>query len=224
MLDFTAQPQTFPNQFPYPPALREFPPFPLDGLIHPADDAPCTDGKDLSYKDFVVNWVAAEAVSPTLRHLYKGLSARLLAKIREYTGSQAGYFTADEIARMEKILRQARGCLFQFYGITPSLSFRKARVTLDSLKGFNVMKPFVGNWPSFGMWADYELLTGKFGMMHDVAGMAKMAALGVNPTGCPIAILPNQGPAILIEGYKRSLLALQQGVTAVDIMVCLGGA
>ena len=177
--------------------------------------------KAASYSAFIVNWVTAEVASPTFAHLYDGLSERLLNKIRENPRQDAGNFTDSEVREMETALRKARHNLFGFYKVGPSMSFRRVRVPLLSLKKFDVMKPFVGKWPNFGAWAMYEQLTGKLGLLKSVKNMMSLMKLGVNPCGCPVAIWSPEGPPVLIEGYKRSLLAVHCGEPMVDVMMCL---
>lgn len=174
-----------------------------------------------SYEDIVVDWFTAEAVSPTIGHMYKGISKTLLGKIKHKARLNAESFTSDEIAEMERLLRRVRGSLIALYGIEPTSLYGRIFITPSLLRTFNVMKPFIGNWPNFGVYANREFSSDDDKAMRSaIEDMIRHLQLNREPAGSLIAVTPAKGPPILIEGYKRALFALRTRKARIKVLLC----
>jgi hypothetical protein len=178
-----------------------------------ADD-PCT------FDDVMLDWAVAEIVSPTWKTNWQGsgcdtLRSKLLA---------GQLLSPPERGALLGGIQQTRAPLIQRYKVSPSWRFHRRDTTLDEVSRFSVLSDF-GYGPSSFAWFAAKIKDnpsdGDRPMRSQALEMLELARRGNRFHGSPIAVeAMDQQPPVLVEGYKRCLVALWQGAASIQLFFC----
>jgi hypothetical protein len=133
--------------------------------------------------------------------------------------------TGDEKAALVDAVERVRGpYLVRPFGIGGSSHCSRAGVTAEQLKTFAIIPYFQDRYGSvsFGEFAARikdNPLPDEMGMSAEAATMLHHAGRGGILTGQPIAIDRPNSSRILIEGYKRSMVALWSNAPSISLFL-----
>src|SRR5260370_23590840 len=178
---------------------------------------------DLTYDDVMLHWAIAELLSPTWVRYWKGRPFdELRAKLKK---SPTCHLSDYEQTGLIRSIESFRVSIISTYGPFRSWSFRKITVSREELSSFSIIKQF--EYPTSFSFGDFSTRIKNDPSaerdIHDaVREMLNLAHRGQVPFGLPIAIA-REAPAfrLLIEGYKRSMMALWDDWASIEIYLCI---
>ncbi len=178
-----------------------------------------------TYRELIVDWVLAEVASPIYARQYQHLGSDLV--------SRAQRRDLDSIRPVE--MDQLIGALYGYRGgiiprshINPGAKVFRTAASMTELADFHVIPYFAHNYllSRFGELAE-RIRTNPAdpeAPMRDeaLAIQRDLPANGMNAT--PIAVANSEeGPYLLVEGYKRSMAALWAGWVEINLFLSIPG-
>ncbi|HVB79036.1 MAG TPA: hypothetical protein VNE82_03685 [Candidatus Binataceae bacterium] len=180
-----------------------------------------------TYDEVMLDWAIAELLSPTWMEFWNSpLCEELRTKLKnEGIDSLSVYERTWLIARLVNF----RYVIILEYGPSHYWSFKKRTFSCEALSGFSIIHQF--NYPpsfSFGQLSKKIRehpargpIVDEPAMRERARKMLDLSSRGQEPFGFPIAIeRPAPMPPVLIEGYKRSMVALWAGCPSMEIYLC----
>jgi len=177
-----------------------------------------------TYEEVLLDWARAEVLSPGKWKWYKTLGEPFRDRVR---ANDLDALSQEDRDRLVDAVSQVRGpYLLQPYGISPASMFWRAVASVSELAKFAIIPYFVGEYGPLPLRdlsariTDDPLLAEK-PMREEATTMLEIVRAGGTLNGRPIAIaLPDPSPPLLIEGYKRSMVAMWNGDETVRMYFC----
>jgi hypothetical protein len=183
------------------------------------------DAVACTFDDVMLDWAIAEVLSPDSWHdFYRTLGAPFRERVAKSRGQNL--FAADRALLLEAVQYVRQPLIVDECAITKLWKFWKVSVDATELASYAIIHLYRARYGgmSFGEFAaavrdhpfDTEIRT-----RASVLAMLELARRGVKFPGSPIAVMGSQTDApLLIEGYKRSMVALLSGAPSLDIYFC----
>jgi hypothetical protein len=151
---------------------------------------------ELSFDDVMLDWAAAEALSPEFGKQYAWLGKPLLDRCAH----GIDHLTPEDRSRLVAAVEKDRSPLISRSGIARTSTFRRITVSADELGAFAILDYF--RFPSGTPFAQFA-----HKVMTNPLDAVKEAERGVLPRGHPIAVWRPSTRPLLVEGNRRSLFA-----------------
>ena len=134
--------------------------------------------------------------------------------------------TPDDRRRLISAVEQVRGpFLVRPYGVTRSSKFWRAETPIADLRRFSIIHHFGYAGLSLGEFAEKVMrdppAPAEAAMQQEVLEMIQVVKRGGQLNGTPIAVIrPAPQLPLLIEGYKRSIVAIAEGRASTPMLCC----
>jgi hypothetical protein len=183
------------------------------------DAAACT------FDDAMLDWAIAEVLSPDAwQDFYQELGAPFRERVAKSRGTSLS--AADRALLLEAVQYVRQPLIVDECAITKSWKFWKLSVDAAELASYAIIHSYRARYGEISLGAfaaavrdhplDSEIRT-----RQSVLAMLELVRRGVRFTGSPIAVTrSNSDVPLLIEGYKRSMVALLSGAPSLDIYCC----
>jgi hypothetical protein len=178
-----------------------------------------------TFDEVMLDWAIAEVLSPDAwQDFYRSLGA----PFRERVGkSRDGNLSAADRALLLRAVRYVRQPLIELEcGITESWKFSRCSISAAELGSYSIIHHYSARYGgiSFGDFAAMvrdRPFEPEMRMRASIMTMLQLAQSGVRFTGRPIAAIRTQrGVPLLIEGYKRSMVAVLSGAPSIEVSFC----
>jgi hypothetical protein len=176
----------------------------------------------LTYDDVMLDWAVTELLSPS-RPEWSGAACDELRAKLDRAGIDS--LSADERTSLIGALIRSRDLMIYQYGPQPSWSFQRVTVSCEELSRYSIIRQF--GYPSFSFGDLASKIkdnpTSEPGRIDEAAmrrsalAMLDLYRSGEPLHGLPIAISRQASHKILIEGYKRSMVALWANRPSIQI-------
>lgn len=176
-----------------------------------------------TYDDVMFDWAVTELLSPTFAGLWDGPTCEeLRTKLKNEGIGSLGVHERTWLIGRQVANRRA---VVLVYGPFRSWSFRRVTFSREELSGFSIIHQF--GYPSFSLGQFSEKIRkdpsgspNEPGIKRNVELMLEQSRSGKEPHGLPIAISREPMPPLLIEGYKRAMVALWAGHSSIEMYLC----
>jgi hypothetical protein len=177
----------------------------------------------VSFDDVMLDWAAAELLSPTWPTNWAGPAREELK--RKLRNAGIGSLSIGERAWLVEAIIQCRSPIISVYGPSRTWSCRRVVVSSRELSAFSIIQHY--GYPDFSL-SDLAAKIKDDPSAEEqstrdiVTAILALAAGGKAPFGFPIAVAREMpAPPLLIEGYKRSMAVLWSGRSSVEIYLCI---
>ena len=174
-----------------------------------------------TFDDVMLDWAAAELMSPTWAIHWRHPLCDNLREIIESLGVAA----LNQLQRVWLIqhVSNVRGSIIQRYGPAVGWDFRRVTIAREELSRFATMEQW-SRYPSLGEFATKlrdDPSPDELDMHRHVLAISDELADGQITWGIPVAVSRGvSNPPILIEGYKRSLAVLWGRNASIELHLC----
>lgn len=175
-----------------------------------------------SFAEVVFNWVIGELHSPEFRKLYTIRKPAIVDEILRGGSVSFGDLDDSQAAEIEDLFRLARGRLPAAYPLSGRWRYYRATASAAQLAQFRTM-------PIFSPLATVKALAEKLEtdpsyrprMQAAIKEIERRSRNGAALPGRPVAVVSSKAEQpTLIEGYKRSIVALRCAMPALPIYLC----
>jgi len=176
-----------------------------------------------TFREVFVDWILAEiSKNSTFRSGYADIPTDLENRINSGDVSSCANLNPDDVNALERAWRRGRGGLLQFCPLGEAWSYSHKEISTDELRHFGTIWSFRES-ASFVEFAE--------GVMAEpsshpdikilVEEMLEEVRNGGALRGSPIAFAHPGSVPVLIEGYKRCIVALETKARSVGTYLCV---
>jgi hypothetical protein len=180
-----------------------------------------------TYDDVMLDWAISELLSPTWAEFWSGPVCEELRTKLKNEGIDS--LSLHEQTWLIAMLVNFRYVIILEYGPSRSWTFKQCTFSCEALSRFSIIHQF--NYPpsfSFGQLSKKITENPTRGPIVDEPAMRERAqkmldlcSNGQQPFGFPIAVeRPALMAPVLIDGYKRAMVALWAGRSSMEIYLC----
>jgi hypothetical protein len=192
---------------------------------HPQNFDIAVNAAACTFDDVMLDWAIAEVLSPDAWHdFYRELGAPFRERIAK--SSSESLSAADCALLLEAVQYVRQPLIVDECAITKSWKFWKLSVGASELASYAIIHSYRARYGEISLGAlatavrDHPLAS-EIRTRQSVLAMLELVRRGVRFPGSPIAVMrSNSDVPLLIEGYKRSMVALLSGAPSLDIYCC----